>query len=265
MRKALRPGPRRLGAALAVGLLWPAAASALELSWTAKASLLAIAEDNGLASDPFPLLPAPGAELALGILPFLAWEPSLDLYATNYGYLDALGRAAPAALENRWVAVTGFVIGSPAVFRIELPKSLRLRLSVGPAVDFRLCLPAWGMTAADQAEAARQTGAVVVYFWESGRWFYPTAGVGLEGPTPNGWRIGGEFRVWFPLYRAWTDESAPALDNWRFAVGLRVTPPAKPAAVIPATPADAATPVDAATPADAATPEAAAPAASASP
>jgi len=28
----------------------------------------------------------------------------------------------------------------------------------------------------------------------------------------------------FTLYRLWTDENIPAIDGWRFGVGLRITP-----------------------------------------
>ena len=192
-------------------------------SWAFRASVLLIPEDNGLQSDPMPVLFSPGVAAVYPLLSALSLEVSLDWYGTYYDYSDALGRAVPAAIENRSAFVFGTVLGAQALTRIPLPKDLSLRLFGGLSADLRLCLTADGLEGADLSAASTATGKVASYFWGGGRWLLPVLGAGLDFPASKLFLLGLDVRVWVPAYRLWTGENLPAVEGWRFAAGLRVS------------------------------------------
>lgn len=200
-----------------------ASASALDLSWVARGSILAIFEDNGMEGDPMPILPSlgAGAEFALPFFPILNFEPSLDLYGTYYGYSYTLDRAVPYALENRSSLVIGLILGAPVAYRYRFPNGIMLRGFAGPSFDLRFCLVAGGLEGEDKDDAASQTSDIASYFWGSGRWFQPTAGIGADFPLLKGIRIGAELRTWFPIYKLWSGEDLPAKEGWRVAASIR--------------------------------------------
>jgi hypothetical protein len=199
-------------------------ASALDLTWVARGSILAILEDNGMEGDPMPILPSfgGGIELEMTSAPGFYFEPSLDVYGTYYGYSYTLDRAVPYAIENRSSLVIGFILGASSGYHFRLPNGFVLRGFAGPAFDLRLCLVAGGLEGDDKEDAASQTSDIASYFWSSGRWFIPTAGVGVDFPVFDGLMLGAELRAWFPVYKLWSGEDLPAKEGWRIAATLRI-------------------------------------------
>jgi len=197
------------------------------LDWAVNASMFLIPEDNGLEGDPMPILPTAGVVLEYPLPYNLYLGASYDLYSTYYGYSTTLGRAIPVAIENRSALVMGNLLSFYGAYHMNIPAlspaGLRLRFSAGLAVDARLCLIADGLEGADLIDASQQTSEVVHYFWSKGRWFFPMTGFGIDfvkiGPV---W-LGLDGRVWYPLYRAWSGDSAPAAEGWRFAFGIRLS------------------------------------------
>jgi hypothetical protein len=217
---------RRLPAVLALFLLaLPLGAESFSerLSWSFRGTVLVFPEDNGLESDPAPVLPSAGAAAAYPLAGPLWAELSLDLYSTQYGYSETLGRAVPLALENRWTTAIGFVTGLQLLARLPLNETLGLRFYGGPAADLRLCYIAADLNGAEQEEAARHTGLVSGYFWGQGRWFLPVLGAGLDAGLSEKLALGFDLRLWFPLYRLWSGETLPPLEGWRFGGGIRLT------------------------------------------
>jgi hypothetical protein len=188
-------------------------------------AILGILEDNGLYGDPAPILPSPGFAVSVPLAPFLRFEPGTDFYYTYYGYSAKLDRAVPLADENRSTAVYGFMLTLPLDFSFRITQAIDFHGSLGVTADLRLCLVASGLDDAAQGldDAKAQTEKTVSYFWGSGRWFLPTAAVGLDFPEIGAYRLGVEFRAWYPLYRHWTGEDLPAVENLRFALGLRLS------------------------------------------
>jgi hypothetical protein len=200
--------------------------SAFSLSF--EGSILFFPEDNGREGDPMPVLPSPGAALAYPIWGPLYAELTLDLYFTNYRYSVALDRAVPAAIENRSAFVFGTLLGLQAVGHFPLSKKFTLRACGGPAADLRIITLAADLNPRDTAggldtNARLQTDAVREYFWGKGRWFMPVIGGGIDYTVNEKFLLGLDFRTWFPLYRAWSGEDLPAVEGWRFGMGLRFT------------------------------------------
>ncbi|GAB1482136.1 hypothetical protein MASR2M78_09510 [Treponema sp.] len=192
------------------------------ITWSFRGSLLTILEENKLEGDPSPIIPSPGLCASYPILPFLSFDPSIDLYMTYYGYSYPLDRAVPYAIENRSALVIGTLFALPVAYTLQLPKDLVFHAFAGPAFDFRACLAADGLKGDDLRDAQSQTDKVAAYFWGAGRWFYPTLGLGLDFIQLGSFRFGFETRVWFPMYKLWTGEDLPAAEAWRLAAGLRI-------------------------------------------
>jgi hypothetical protein len=191
-------------------------------------SIFFFPEDNGNEGDPMPVLPSFGAALAYQVWGPLYAELTLDLYFTHYRYSTLLDRAVPAAIENRSAFVFGILPGIQAVGRFPLSKWFTLRVYGGPAADLRIVTLAADLNPRDTAggletNARLQTDAVREYFWGKGRWFLPVAGAGIDYTINEKFLLGLDFRTWFPLYRAWSGEDLPAVEGWRFGMGLRFT------------------------------------------
>jgi hypothetical protein len=195
------------------------------LSWSASGSVLFFPEDNGVHSDPMPVLPSLGMGLAYPVRGPMWAELTLDLYFTHYRYDFGLDRAVPAAIENRSAFVFGFVLGVQGVFRYDITPNITVRAYGGPGMDLRMILLAADLNEGtdDMDEIRRETDAVFDYFWGEGRWFLPVIGSGMDFTLNPKLKAGFDFRVWFPLYRLWTGEDLPAIEGWRFGVGLRIT------------------------------------------
>lgn len=195
------------------------------LSWSAAGSILFFPEDNGMYSDPMPVLPSPGMAAAYPVYGPMWAELTLDLYFTHYGYSDPLGRAVPYAIENRSAQVWAFVLGAQAVARFSPAPLIDLRAYGGFAADMRLVLLAEdlneGLDKIDEITA--ETDKVRSYFWGQGRWFLPLIGSGLDFNLNDRFKLGMDVRMWIPLYKLWTGEGFMKIDGWRFGAGVRLS------------------------------------------
>ncbi|MCL2440510.1 MAG: hypothetical protein FWD14_02095 [Treponema sp.] len=198
-------------------------------SWSVLGSIFHFAANNGVDSDPAPILPSAGFSFSLQLMRFLRVEFTEDIYFTNYEYNSKLGYPMACNPENRSAFVMGFLTGAQLTGYLPLGRSA-LRIYGGPAADLRLVVLAFGLnhpadfTGNIETDAQMQTDAILKYFWEKGRWFMPVAGAGFDFPLNEKYLLGFDFRVWFPVYKLWTNDNVPAVDGWRFGAGLRITP-----------------------------------------
>ena len=197
------------------------------ISWFVEGSILFFPEDNGMESDPMPILPSLGAGVSSPLTGALALELTLDFYTTHYGYSHTLNRPVPLAIENRTARVMGFLVGLQLARHFHAAPNVTLRAYGGAAADLRVVLVASGLTEGldDMNEIRRDTDLVRRYFWSQGRWFKPLIGVGADYTLNSNLRLGFDFRVWMPVYRLWTGENLPAVEGWRFGPGIRLTIP----------------------------------------
>ena len=196
-----------------------------KISWFAEGSVLFFPEDNGLHSDPMPILPSLGAGASYPITDIFRLELTLDFYMTHYGYSDVLNRAVPDAIENRTSRVIGFPLALQAAVYFNVTPFMTVRVYGGPAADLRIVVVAAGLNEGldDMDDIRQKTNSVRNYFWSSGRWFMPVIGAGVDFTLNSRFRLGIDMRVWAPVYRLWSGEDLPAIEGWRFGPGVRLT------------------------------------------
>ena len=194
-----------------------------KINWFIDFSVLLFPENNGMGSDPMPVLPSPGAGLSYPITNIFWLELTLDFYMTHYRYNYTLDMAVPAAIENRSARVMGSFLGFHAAAYFNVNSFMTVRVYGGPAADLRIIFIAAGLNDSDKADAKKQTDSVRRYFWSQGRWFMPVIGTGLDFSVSQRFRLGIDLRVWVPIYRLWTGEKLPGIEGWRFGPGIRLS------------------------------------------
>jgi len=204
------------------------------LQWSVLGNILVFPADNGASADPFPILPSGGASVSLKIYGPLRAELTEDIYIANYEYNSEVNRPMGSSQDNRSALVIGFftAIQITGCFSLD-DKGTALRVFAGPAADLRAIVLAAGLNHPNdfngdiKTNAQLQTDAIRDYFWNKSRWFMPVAGIGMDFPINENFLLGFDLRVWFPVYKLNINENIPAIDGWRFAAGLRITPRGK--------------------------------------
>jgi len=203
--------------------------------WSFSGSLLYFPANNGVDSDPEPVLPSLGFSAAWqfwGTPKFhFRLEVTEDIYFKNYEYNVKLGYPMASNPENRSAFVMGFLTGIQLTGVIPLGQSdIAVRVFLGPAFDFRIITLAAGLnhpadyTGEIDTDIQLQTDAIREFFWNSGRWFMPVFGAGMDFPLNDNYMLGFDLRVWFPVYRLWAEDNMSDIDGWRFGAGFRITP-----------------------------------------
>jgi len=201
-----------------------------DINWSIRGTILYFAADNGSSADPAPVLPSLGVSADRPLWGPLRLEVTQDIYFTNYEYNTEFGYAMACNPENRSAFVMGFITGVQLTGFIPISdKGINLRVYGGPSADIRLVVQAFGLrsdnfTGDIETDPGMQTNAIRKYFWSDGRWFFPMLGAGVDFPVNEKFLLGFDLRTWVPLYRLWTDKNIPAIDGWRFGIGVRLTP-----------------------------------------
>ena len=205
--------------------------SADPLQWSITGNILYFPADNGVDSDPAPILPSLGGALSFKLTGPLRLEFTEDIYLTNYEYNSELGYPMACNPENRSALVIGLITGIQVMGNFPLGnKGTAFRVYAGPAADLRIVALAVGLNHPDdftgdiKTDPQLQTDAIRDHFWSDARWFMPVAGLGMDFPINEKFLLGFDLRVWFPVYKAWTDKDLPAINGWRFGAGIRITP-----------------------------------------
>jgi hypothetical protein len=205
------------------------AAFGVDFNWAVHGSIFFFPADNGVDSDPSPIIPNAGFSLIWQFARFFKLEFSEDIYFTGYAFDFGRGYPMASNQENSRVFVLGFVTGIHVVGFFPIgDRGAAIRVFGGPAADLRVVTVAFGLNhpsdfLGDENDAQLQTDAVLKYFWENGRWFMPTAGLGFDFPLNEKFLLGFDFRTWFPVYKLWAEDNTSAIDGWRFGAGFRIT------------------------------------------
>ncbi|MCL2764450.1 MAG: hypothetical protein FWD40_04140 [Treponema sp.] len=196
-----------------------------DFKWAAMGSIFYFAADNGPSADPPAILPTAGFSASWQINGPLRLEVTEDIYFTNYEFNFDRGYPMACNPENRSAFVIGFVTAVQLTGNFTLGyNGTAIRVYGGPAADFRIVTLALGLHPNDMTDAQQQTDAIFEYFWSNGRWFNPVLGTGMDFPLNEHYMLGFDLRVWLPAYKIWNNDNTPAIDGWRFGIGLRITP-----------------------------------------
>lgn len=177
------------------------------------------AEEEGA---PSPLLPTLGVSLPVYFAPFFFLDPGMDFYGTSYQLSETgSGKAVPTEIEYAnyiWYLIMRLDI--PAGFRFNFSDNLAAGVTAGPSFLFRIPLIAWGDCAQSGSTCREEMGS---YFYCSGRFFYPEAGLFFIWKMFNKAALLIEAKTFFPLFHAWDGEEVPFYDQFMVAgsVGLR--------------------------------------------
>ncbi|MCL2211889.1 MAG: hypothetical protein FWB95_08210 [Treponema sp.] len=200
--------------------------------WSLLGNILVFPANSGASADPFPVLPSGGASVSVRIWGPIRAEFTEDIYFKYYEYNSTLGYPTAGNQENRSALVIGFFTAIQITGYFTLgDKGTALRVYAGPAADLRAVVLSPGLNFPGdfnnndiEKNPQLQTDAIRNYFWSGKRWFMPVAGVGMDFSVSESFLLGFDLRVWFPVYKIKSEENLPAIDGWRFGVGLRVTP-----------------------------------------
>jgi len=199
------------------------------LQWSITGNILYFPADNGINSDPAPILPSLGFSLSFHLWGPLRLELTEDIYFTNYEYNSAFGYPMACNPENRSALVIGFLTAVQVTGYFTFGNTV-LRAYAGPAADIRLITLSPGLkytndfTGNIETDPKLQTEAIGSYFWSEGRWLMPVVGSGADFQINDKFMLGFDIRVWMPVYKLWTNDNTSGIDGWRFGVGLRITP-----------------------------------------
>lgn len=182
---------------------------------------------GGLASAPSPLCGFIGAEYRLALKPSIDFAPSVSFYPVQY--LWANDRALPAEIENRTAYVLSLFFDFSFLYHIEKNRFL-YSFGGGPAILARYGFLESGVSANEQNDgeelnAGDQVDAINAYFWESGRWLYPTLQAGVRYKLETGWGAGFVFRAGIPIFNLWSKPTVPFADSLMLMIALTITPP----------------------------------------
>jgi hypothetical protein len=158
---------------------------------------------------------------------FLA--PSASLYGVKY--LWGNDRPLPAELENRTSSVFSLLVDVPAVYAIEQNR-MTWSFGAGLSILARYGFLESGVSSdekitGEDLDAGEQVKAINKYFWNSGRWLYPTVQAGVKYRLETGWGAGVNFRLGVPIFNLWSTPSVPFYDSMMYMLALVITPPTR--------------------------------------
>ncbi|MEW5817871.1 MAG: hypothetical protein AB1798_21065 [Spirochaetota bacterium] len=166
---------------------------------------------------PSPLLPASGISVPLRLTSFFFIDPEFLFFGTQYRLMSTGIKAVPTEIEfadSVWYL--NFILDIAACFEVKLSNAISLGASLSPAFDFRIPFTAWG-------EGASHKSQMTSYFYGSGRFFYPAAGLFFNWNMFQNMALMIRFKVYFPMAKLWTKENTPFHDQLMLSgtVGLR--------------------------------------------
>lgn len=178
---------------------------------------------NDANSTPDPVVNTLGASLGFGFGADSSFvlEPALDIMWTNYEWMN--GRAAPTPSESGGgnnIFVLAMLLDIPVYWNFPIGGRFSGSLGMGTAILMRASFPA-DKTPGYADEMKDNLSRAATYFWEAGRWFYPSAALRLSIWLQEGFSFALTGRAFYPLANLWNNEPA-LLDSSIIQVSLSV-------------------------------------------
>lgn len=172
-------------------------------------------EEHQLESSPSPIIYMMGLGSTFPLNSAFAFDPSLDVYSWNYGYLD--GRALPFPEEDRTALVLGALLDLSFSYKIRLAEKHALKLCLGPALNLRLAVLARDVS---DDESVQDVADINSYFYDKARFLYPAAGLSYSWQMASWVRFGLGARVLVPIFHFWDGEEIAFSDNMIIGGGV---------------------------------------------
>jgi len=202
---------------------------------------------GGLSSAPSPLATFLGVEYRypLPIQRPIDFAPSVSIYGVQYSWGNENDRPLPTEVENRTSYVGSLFLDMPFLYHIEQNRFM-FSFGAGPGILARCGFLEFGVPSDAKAfkdetlNAGQQVKAINEYFWQSGRWFYPTLQGGVRYQLATGWGAGLTLRLALPMANLWSTPKVPFNDSMMIIAALVITPPVRKPAAATTPPTDAA-------------------------
>lgn len=180
--------------------------------------------------------PAPpmGAALNLGAeyeykgIKMLSIVPSLDFSLFHYSFYKK--KAYICEIENRTALTMSVLLDVPFLARFDLK---RWTISVGGGLAFflRFGLLEPGIkpeeTGAEGLSAAKEVREINRYFWQNGRFIYPSLRIKAEYTLTSGWKAGVQLKTYLPLSNLWDKLVNKSSDGLIVQAGIVLHPAVK--------------------------------------
>lgn len=152
-----------------------------------------------------------GLVLPFAKAPFWAFEPSVDLYWYNCGYVNE--RAVPVDETLSDAFVLGILVDAPFVYSFPLSGDFSAGVGGGLALNIRIAFdtaPHGGL------------GEIYGYLWGAGRFILPSLLARAEYRLSERVECGLQLRSFLPVFNLWSPESPSLFDQAMFAVGITI-------------------------------------------
>lgn len=179
-------------------------------------------------SQPFSTALNFGAEYEYKGIKYFSIVPSLDFSIFYYSLLNQ--KAYICEIENRTGLAMSFLLDTPFMARFDI-KSCTISIGGGLAFFIRYALLAPGINPSASGSGGLSTAAelkeINKYFWQKGRFFYPSLRFKTEYTFTSGWKTGLQIKTFFPLSNAWDNTACKWTDGLIIQAGVVLHPPVK--------------------------------------
>lgn len=169
-----------------------------------------------------------GAEYEYKGIKMLSIVPSLDFSLFHYGLYNK--KAHICEIENRVALTMSFLLDTPIMARFDI-KSWTLSIGGGLAFFIRIGLLEPGIKPEEPGpeglKASEEVKAINRYFWQQGRFIYPSLRTKVEYTLPSGWKTGVQLKTFLPLSNLWDKIKNKNSDGLIIQAGIVLHPPVK--------------------------------------
>jgi hypothetical protein len=167
---------------------------------------------------PSPLLNIISVSLPIRFSNYFSFSPEFGFFGTQYGFSDGSLKVVPLEREAPDAGWILSVLVEP-IFTFDLNLSDRISIGLLAAPVFLLRVPtvSWG-------EGSAQLGEITAYLYESGRFFYTTAGLSFSWAAHENVSLIARVISYLPVFHIWDNESYPFYDMLMLSgtIGFRV-------------------------------------------
>ncbi|UTC74212.1 hypothetical protein E4O03_08130 [Treponema sp. OMZ 792] len=169
-----------------------------------------------------------GAEYEYKGISTLSIVPSLDFSLFHYGLYKK--KAYICEIENRSALTMSFLLDVPFLVRLEF-KPWTISMGGGLAFFMRFGLLEPGIKPDDPGTEGLKTSEEVKeinrYFWQQGRFIYPSLRIKAEYTLPSGWKAGVQLKTYLPLSNIWDKLKNKSSDGLMIQAGIVLHPAVK--------------------------------------